>query len=448
MDASKLKEKLKLGSHYKIERFSCLFLVLTVLLGIFTGIGGYIYKSKENELFKSVICYTTEFTSSLTEMPGQILNVFENAEKTKVFLLLKFDDEAMEHLSTDADKYRLFITGIDSRFTRYEPVQSNPKASLFVLGTSGYFGIMLHDAAGFPMQCLRVIVRMDRNLVGNTDAEVPSDLDETFSQYDQFGFIINPGVTREKVISAPFLDEDKAPTALEIYSLAQSDADEKNARQTLVNDLAQMQVMFDKMDEYTRRLKDSGIDTSFVPEPIRGDHLETYFDGQLIQRSAQENYIYPDGHEKAGQKIDPNSLELDYRLVTDYVIPGGFDFDWYNSDIHSGYLDALRGDKTANVYLRDMEQTQYSTALLLSNIKWYRTNGTEFVYDESLEDSNDKDINANITNLTQTWSDYYALKIKYERTDLRALLLLERNLTNIVSSFSVNSNESNLWLQK
>lgn len=448
MDASKLKQKLKLGSHYKIERFGSLLLILTILLGILTGAGGYIYKSRESELFKSVICYTTEFTSSLTETPGKIVNVFENEEKTKVFLLLKFDEESMDHISTDTDKYRLLVTGVDSEFTKYEPVLSNPKASLFMLGTSGYFGIMLHDAAGFPLQCLQVIVRMDRNLVGNTGVEASSDLDKTFTENDQFAFIINPGVTREKVISAPFLDEDRAPTALEIYSLAQSDADEQNARQTLVNDLADMQTMFDKMDEYTRRLKDMGIDTSFVPEPIKGDHLETYFDGQPIHRSSKENYVYPNGHEKAGEIIDPNSLELDYRLVTDRVVPGGFDFDWYNGNIHNGYLDALRGNKTVNVYLRDMEQTQYNTALSLSDVKWYYTNGTEFVYDESLHDSNMDTINAQITNLMQTWNDYYTLKIKYERTDLRVLLMLERNLTNIVSSFSVNSNDSNLWLQK
>lgn len=447
VDASKLKQMLKLGSHYKIERFGSLLLILTILLAALTGVGGFLYKTHEDDIFKSVVCYSSEFVSSLTETSGEIVNVFEDAKKTKIFLLLKFEDGAMTHVSTDTDKYRLLVAGVDRNLEKYESVKSNPKATLYMLGTSGYFGIMLHDAAGFPLQCLQVIVRMDRNLVGNTNVEVSSDLDSTFSQHDQFSFIINPGVTRKEVVSAPFLDEDRAPTALEIYALAQSDEDELNARQTLVNDLSAMQTAFDKIDEYTRRLKELDIEVDEAPEEIRGDHLEVYYNGQLLERSSREHYVYPEGHEKAGEIITPNSLELDYRLITDHVVPGGFDFDWYNGDIHSGYLDALRGDKSVGVYLRDMEQMQYETALSL-DMKWYYSNGTEFIYDRSLEDSTLDAINAEITNLTQAWSDYYTLKIQYEREDLRQLLLLERNLTNIVAAFSVNADDSNLWLQK
>ncbi len=444
----KIKQKLRLGSHYRIERFGILFLVLTILLLTLTVSGFCLHKASENETFESVICYTTSFKSSLTETAGEIAGVFENAEKTKIFLLMKFKDDSMEYVSTDTNKYRLLVTGVDKTLEEYEPVKSNPKAAIYMLGTSGYFGILLHDAAGFPLQCLQIIVRMDRNLVGNTKVEPSSTLDKTFAENDQFAVIINPGVTRQEVISAPFLEEDRAPTALEIYSLAQLEQDEIDARTALTEDLAQMQVMFDRITEYTKRLEDLDIAVQDVPEQIRGDHLDVYFDGQLLTRSDKENYLYPEGHPNAGEIIPPNSSELDYRLITDYVVPGGFDFDWYNGNIHDGYLDALRGDKSVGVYLRDMDQMPYSTSLSFAEMKWYYHNGTEFVYENDLDDSTLNSINKEIENLTQAWNDYYMLKVRYERTDLRALLVLERNLTNIVTSFSVNADDSNLWLSK
>lgn len=446
MDAKSLKQKFKIGSHYKIERFGILFLVLSFLLSFLTAVAWIKDIEVEDNAFKTVVGYTTSFKSSLSKASGDVVNVFENAQKTKVFILLKFDSDSVPNISTDANMYRLLVTGLNKDTLKPEAARSKPTATLYMLGSSGYMGIMLHEAAGFPLQILQVIVRMDRNFVGGSPTEVSSDLDSSFRENDQFAININPGADRETVISAEFLDKETSPTVMDIYALAESDDAENEARQTLSDDLRQMELLFIKMKEYENRLESVSIELADMPEYINGDRIVTYFGDEELTMTSSENYVYPEGHEKAGAII-PDS-ELRRVLVSDYVIPGGYNFDWYNGNIHDGYIDDLRGDKSASVFLRDNRQEKYSSSLPLSGIKWYYTNGIEFSYDSQLDLSDVASINTNIQTLMQTWQEYYTLKIKYERQDLESLLLLERSLSDVETSFSINTNENNIWLKR
>jgi len=442
---SSFKDKF-VGGHFAIERFGILFILLVVLFGMFTTIGFVHSQKQDDTVYRSRRIYTQTFTSSLSKAKGEFLDMWVNEAKTKAFLLLKFDDKTIENISTDANMYRLFVQGMTQSVSKTETL-CNPTASIYMLGSSGYMGIMLYEEAGFPLQLLRVTVRLDRNFVTAITKEDVLYREDSATN-DQFNIYINPGADNEGVVhTTAFLEEGRSPEALEIYALAASDEDEQEARNALAEDLRQMSLLFLKMTEYESRLQASGIAVPERPELIRGDYIETYLGDELLTMTKKENWVYPEGHTYAGRIISETDEKLFHRvLVSENLIPGGYNFDWWNGNIHDGYLDALRGEKSIAVYLRDNRQAKYETQLSTKDIKWYYENGTEFVYDAELDMAATGAINVNIQTLMDTWNDYYKLKCKYERKDMEALLLLERSLTDVETSCSVNADPANIWI--
>ena len=141
--------------------------------------------------------------------------------------------------------------------------------------------------------------------------------------------------------------------------------------------------------------------------------------------------------EIAGDSITKNE-DGTYSFTTNYIVSGGYDFDWQAGDVRSGYLQYL----TAQRAKRGNMPTMNTDHLL-----WLRADGTEFNLDtvSSLSESETTTRNA-ITNLISAWQEYYNLKYRYQTDDVEKLLILEYNAKDVSKNYTVNAeNNITLW---
>ena len=103
------------SKHKSIERFTSVFLILCICMGV--CVGSIVYKKSrfDAETLSSQAVYTTKVTTSRSQVEGSVVSVLSNKEQTKAFVLLKMD--SMENLSTNADDYKLFVAGSNSSGT-------------------------------------------------------------------------------------------------------------------------------------------------------------------------------------------------------------------------------------------------------------------------------------------------------------------------------------------
>ena len=131
-------------------------------------------------------------------------------------------------------------------------------------------------------------------------------------------------------------------------------------------------------------------------------------------------------------------------LDTDYDFPGGFDFDWQTTTLNDGWLDDLSEGTTMQDYL-DKQQIAYQQAtedgeleLNLDEVKWYQTDGDEFIVNSKSDQADVKNVSSDIQSLTGLWESYFNTKVKYETEDLKNLLYLEWDAHRISDTYSEN----------
>ena len=256
MGAIKKKFDWLFSSHFKMERFGVTFGVLVLLMSLLlsTIYARKVSIQKANML--NIVQYTTTYQSSLAQSTGQVLKVFCNDSHTECFVLLKYDN--MGTVVTDASQYHLFITAADANFNKAE-LESQPSATLYMFGMSGYMGIYLVDMGGFPSQILDIVVRCNK-LTGAMPENVRSYEDKSFEQFDQFRFYINPGAADYE--RADFMNMGRMSVS-EIYDAMVVKYQEQELRDNLLKSLDDMETQLSLIDEYTQRITAAGV---FVPQ--------------------------------------------------------------------------------------------------------------------------------------------------------------------------------------
>ena len=405
-------EKLKyqfrwlVSSHYKMERFGITFLCLTLCMAILMGT---IVKHKidmDKVTLGTNVVYTGDFTMSLSQNRVQVVDIFSNQAQTKCFVLLKFPD--MTKVVTDASQYRIFLTGTNMSAVQEAPL-CNPTATIYMFGVTGYMGIYLVDMAGFQSQILDMVLRCNI-LTGAMPSEIPVYEDASFAKFDQGRMYFNPGASGFTTVD--FLDNPSMSVG-DIYDSVVVKTQESAIRERLTTDLDELRSLRSQIDEYARRVSDSGIIVPVEPLQIRGDTIETLEDGRL-------------------------------ELKTDYILQGGYDFDWYNGTVKSGYLDGVVGfGTTAARYISAQRKLVGSDKLDFGSIRWLRADGTDFYSaSDTIKSQSYTQIDANIKSLQQMWQSYYDMKKQYQISDLEALLLLEMDSKDMSTNYTVNSTDN------
>lgn len=412
---SKITDKFKfMGKHYRMERFMIFFSILAILMLTTAGFGLKSKINKDRQMISDDAIYTKQFVTSRTEVTGNVVDVYTNNDKTKAFLLLKFDN--LGAISTNAENYQMFMKAADvsqnpQKFTA-------PAASIYNFGSTGYMGIYFVKKDGFDKQIMTLTFRCNAEIVEIKEKSEVEEVvkDKSFEKYDQFVVNFNPGGAKATIMEC--LNSDTTPTYSDLYNQSVVVTEETAIREELDTLLDKLRVDLNAIAEYQERLVAQwGVVIPEVPISIRGD------------------------------KVTGTKLDGDLTLHTDYVMARGFDFDWRNGSIKEGYLDKLMSDKhnSYEAFFADKNRETNDDVFRTKEIKWQLIDG---MYLEDLNiggsgGSRDRytRINNDIQRLLQSWDTYKSDKARYQVTKLRELLMLELDLRSIDRITTVNTSE-------
>lgn len=412
--------KLKLfGPHYRMERFSVMFCALLAGLFLTTVACFGAHVESQNTTLDEKALYTQQFETSKTGVTGSVDAVYTSKDKTKSFLLLKFDDT--KTISMDAKNYQMFLTGASVSRNK-QTLSGSPSGSVYVFGNTGYMGVYLVNESGFTPQILDLVVRCNSELKQKSDSTSEENKeaasDASFSKYDQFRVYYNPGGAKASHLDC--LDKGKAPSVSDFYNEAIVAPEEKSIHDELKDEVNQMAVSLNQIDEYTQRLKTDDVTVPDEPEAIRGDKVKKNDDGSYT-----------------------------YEPAT--VLPGGYDLDWQHRSVTQGFIkDLIKKTDTPNMtvdqYFAMQTKAQNGDASsneFDTNIDWQLNDGTLI---ESLSGNSTRytKYTEECSDLTGAWRDYYSEKSTYQRTTLQKLLDLETSTDGILTSSTVNTSKGAL----
>lgn len=422
----KLLEKLYLDKHHKIEHFGVVFLALSLCLAILVASIGFKHFNDNHQTLTAKCVYTNKFKTSLTGASGSVQDVYVNSAHTKAFILVKFDD--VSNISTDASSYQAFLTGSSLNKTATK-LNINPSGSIYMFGSTGYMGIYLSESRGFDKQILDVVVRANTQLAkADTSANQNVNSDASFKKYDQFHIYFNAGGADATV--APILDTSDNIKVSDMYDAFISSSKEKTVRDKLDADLSTMKLDLAKIQEYKQRLATAKVQIPDDPEIIRGDACQTDSNGKLT-------------------------------LVTNSIVPTGFDFDWRDGSVKQGYLKDLANGTDVKSYLNAKSvdsiktpsgdsKTCY-TPFSINGLKWIKADGSTIDSSGNKNmTSSDTSILNSINGLQSAWQTYYADKTAYQTVDLKSLLAIELDVLDSNSNFTLNNSANVLtnWQSK
>lgn len=419
-------KRLRLDSHHAIERFG-IFVAAFLVVGlvVLTSTGVSAYQSGRASLASTEL-YTEEFTTSKTDLDGEVNGVYTNELGDKALVVMNFEDRAQ--ISYNAADYQAFLLGSDADLNSETVSTSGVTASFHVFGSSGYVGMLLDADEPFDKQVLNLTMRANAELSFAEQAEQGEDADEmltdsTFSKYDQWQVFFNPGASGAKEISA--LESSKFDPAKAFHEVVLDDQEEQ-ARDDLDAKLVEMRTDLSRVKAYTNELETTKVDGLFlrppnVPKSIAGDRVKGKSTG-----------------EKGG---DEATLALD----TDHVVPGGFDVSWRAGNVYDGYLDTLvpSGQSTTE-YLAAKREEPSDEGNEVSNMRWVLSDGTDLAKDYQSSDVTMQPLMNVMNNLSQAYQDYAKNKNEYQSELMLELLGLDVQLRDVQSNSSVVQDEKTL----
>lgn len=422
-------------SHYKIERFGIKLLFGGVVLGGLFGYGLYNYHAAMTATNNQTAKYTTEFDTSRSKVSGHVVGIYGNKDHTKAFVLMRAAHSG--NLPGDAKEFQFFLGGSNPQLG-YSKLTSKPAGAFYMFGSTGYMGFYLVNKAGFKSQVLNLIGRINRPVAELSAPDKGTT--GTFRKYDQFQIFFNPGATHVK--NLPALDEKGAPSIAKLYNGLLLAKKEKAARKALNQDLAKMDVYRRQIQDRRHRLILDKVKPLPGPKYLQGD--------KIVNKHGQ---LY---------------------LKTKEVVPGGFNFDWQDGSVMSGYLNKIYAQKglPANTdpdeFLMDQERKQdasdsdNSTSVeseddnymntAPDDTKWRLFNGKPAIADTISDDDNDNgdentsgakaskqaQINNDIQLLENAWDNYIKWKQQYQTQDLEQLLQLESTYSQVDDISMIN----------
>ena len=419
--------------HHSLERFGVSFLLVFVLMVAMLGRMTYVHIQNNIIQLSDQAVYTRSFSTSKTNTVGSVVNVYGNKERTKVFLLLHFED--MSQIPIVAEQYQMFMAGSNTNQT-YSRLKSAPSGGLYVFGSTGYMGVYLVDVGGFHSQICALTLRSlsTASMIGATRDLSPSDPNNV---YDQAMIYFNPGANG--VRHAQFLESD----VIDVFSMFEEVIGrprEAEIRQQLRTDLETMLIQQRSAADYLERLRIENVASPTIPEWMNGDVIEARNkDGEVLSW-LDSSKGWSDG--KTLYYLE----DIRFKYTPAVVLPGGYDFDWEAKSVSEGYLDDLVGDKTVSAYFAGKAQElekNLDNEVVVSQDRYSYTDGS--VVDMN-EETGNRTIISEIKTLQSIFEAYYDAKYDYQVTQLGSLLSLEDSMHNIGKNYTTNYSEDTLTL--
>ena len=260
-----------------------------------------------------------------------------------------------------------------------------------------------------PSQIMDPVVRCNK-LTGPMPESVPVYEDKSFSNNDQFRIYFNPGAADYE--PADFMNMGRM-SVYEIFDAMVVKYQEQEVRDALTKSIVDMESAISLINEYSKRLSDAGIIVPPAPMQIRGDEIVTTDDGRKV-------------------------------LSTDYIVQGGYSFDWYHGSVKDGYIAGVlattENETSILNYIARQRILAQEDRLNFKNMVWLRTDGSEFkLASDTVQSEAMTNIQNNINSLQNAWSSYFELKKNYQTTQMEQLLILEQNLFDTSVNYTVNA---------
>lgn len=428
-----VRKTLRLDSHHSAERFGVIVGAVS-LAGVLMVGGSAVsaYTASQAQLADQSI-YTSTFTTSKTGLNGEVTGLYSNTENTKVLVMMRFDPQAP--ISYNAEDYRAFLMGSGLDFSTEDLATDGLSASFYVMGSTGYMGVLLEADEPFAEQVMNLTMRSNKELTRPTDGSTaPSELsddevairggDSSFEQYDQWRLFINPGASG--VIHLDALDAAAFDPAQAYYDVVVK-SKESDLRKRLDAQLDLMRSDLQRIDSYENDLATTKVDGLFLRPPA----VPSFIDGdQVVGESAAES------------GDDTSTLALD----TNEVATGGFNFDWRNGNVYDGYLkDLVPAGQSTSEYLnernnQDVAQTGANSAdSAVSQMSWTLSDGSSLTDDYRAGSRSMQPLTTVMNNLSGAYQSYSEDKTAYQTGLLNELLNLDVELRGVESNASVNT---------
>lgn len=466
--------KYKLDKHHTIERFGVVSAAMLVTGTLVIGSGLVAAHNATTNDLTTVASYTSTFSASRTEVEGDVENVYRSPDGKRAMVMMRFKEEGT--MSSDASSYQVYVTGIKDGDPNGSPtkVKTTMAGSIYAFGDTGYLGVMLESDEPFEPQLLNLTVRANDELVtSKIDSTESIAGDDSFSKHDQWRVIVNPGA--DSIVVADSLSSEN-PDVRTMYAEMAVRNDEIELRRKLNDDLADMRTALERIRTYEAQLpttvgRRNGEDITLVapdlPAYLRGDSVEGMSSSQLrtelsttpadeipaLSSMSQSARMLDFGsHDKAMVAGKNQSSSKDkgeyvpntYRLNSQEVVPGGYNFDWRNKSIMDGYLDSVvpNGEDPA-MYIAGRVNEASKVSASAMDLKWMTSDGAEF--GTTLREADALMSLSNLrNNLAQAYADYFRAKSKYQSVDLRDLLLLDVDTQRIGDSATVGTGQKHV----
>ena len=401
------------GKHKKIERFMVTFFTISVPLILMTGISIYNKFGLDDQMLISRAIYTTEATFSRTNETSKVVGVYTNSDKTTGMVLTKFSDGV--NISSNASDYKVFTTASNLKKGK-EDLTSKPAGSIYVFGTSGYIGLYFVDNGGFNSQIFKSTIRMEKEFKSVDDKKIVKEQlpGESYSQYDQADFYYNLGASEATKLTTL----DNAEFSIQdFYVEAVGSKLNNDKRKEITDNLNNMSKTMLQIREMKSRLESTSVDGV----------------GLIVPDLPKE--ISSDNFSGSGDDI---------LYSTDYVYPGGLNFNWKDIDLKKGYFKSINNkyinpdDLSLSKFLVKLrEQQSKSDAVKKFEHQWVMSDGSkfeDFVRTIGLDNSGVESMNSNVANYTSLLDSYMEMKQAYQTKDLKDLLSLDVTFDNATTN--------------
>lgn len=409
--AKVLRDKLKLGPHHKMERFTIMLGVTLSILLLFTSVSFINYRSDVSNLESSQTVFTDEFTFSLSNQKGTVEGVYGNADKTDVMILIKMDNPT--EMSVNAENYELFIT------TQKKKMSYAPKVSFNLFGSTGYGIIRFEHNEPLKSEILDITIRANSDLSTQQGrgSGVSEGLDGSFDKYDQAKIYVNVGAENVEVLDNLKTGEDD-PRKLYIALVAEEQ--DKAIHEEIKTKTEELSKLLNRADEYANRLISSGYVPPEEPWFIKGDMVD------------EEGVFRPASYLSKSHK-----------------------FDYWSKDIHDGYVNQVVDDFTKfSEYMNnrselagDMEERKdVQREERVEQIKEIKhesgsvlelalvTTGSSSPAEVAAKDATES--------LIQTWRTYLGEKSKLQRDLMGKLLILDADVQSQPIGYSEHTGDT------
>lgn len=429
--------------HYRMERFAVMVLAFVFVLASIFGICLKRQHDSNQLVLGAQSQYTNQTVFSLTGETLDVVGSYRDSNFTKYFVLLK--SSSMDNLPTTAEGYQMYMTAYDSK----KPLKCNPQGAIYVFGNTGYIGLYFHDEAGFPSNMYDVTVR-NWSMVAEGDPARAQTLysDPSFWSYNQISLHANFAGTAAPV--AGFLDAGSF-TAEDAYSELVLDVGSEPLRAKMNERLYTMNQAMNAINLRRDKLGLSGIVVPDLPVSIAGDMVTSNpeltrdnpscFDVSMLSAPSDGDKDYDISVDVEDEGYVSNDK---LYLVTDYVFPGGVQYNYQDVSVSDRILDQLKPEELTYAQWtnsKSVEANTYGTST--QKYTWKYKDGRMFRADENAKSAA---IQTDIAGYETAVNTMISEKKALQTSDLYELLKVDETNRGISDLFTVVARQETLIL--